>query len=138
VGIRSRRRDGVRRRAGQAFVVVLLAAAAGGCARSTHVNAGPPTTLPPNSRVVRVANFAFTPQTLTISAGQTVVWEFNQPDAPHNVVSLSGPVSFNSGVPQGRGTFSFTFTQPGTYAYDCQVHPDMTGTVVVTQTSSPG
>jgi plastocyanin len=61
-----------------------------------------------------------------------VTWEFHQPDAPHNVVSLSGPSAFNSGVPQGHGTFQYTFNATGTYTYDCQVHPNMTGTIIVT------
>ena len=92
--------------------------------------ASPPTTLGPND--VEVANFAFTPSTLTVKAGTTVTWHFNQPSAPHNVVSLSTPQLFDSGTPKGKGTFSFTFTAPGTYPYICQVHPTMRGTIVVT------
>ena len=48
------------------------------------------------------------------------------------MVSLSDPVAFNSGVPQGHGTFQHTFTQPGSYPYICQIHPQMRGTVIVT------
>jgi plastocyanin len=81
---------------------------------------------------VLVANFSFSPQAMTVAVGTTVTWTFEQPEAPHNVVSLSLPVVFNSGTPRGRGTFRFTFTRPGTYAYICQVHPYMRGTVVVT------
>jgi plastocyanin len=81
---------------------------------------------------VEVANFAFTPATLTVKAGTTVTWHFDQPSAPHNVVSLSTPALFNSGTPKGRGTYSFTFTTPGTYPYLCQVHTTMRGTIVVT------
>jgi plastocyanin len=29
------------------------------------------------------------------------------------------------------GTYSYTFTTPGTYMYYCAVHPDMMATVVV-------
>ena len=86
----------------------------------------------PAPNTVTAANFAFTPETLTVAPGTTVTWQINQPDAPHNVVSLSGPTSFNSGVPKGKGTFTYTFTQPGTYIYDCQIHPNMKGTIVVT------
>ena len=87
---------------------------------------------PVGPNTVKVADFAFSPTSLTVHVGETVTWDFRQPDAPHNVVSLNGPASFNSGVPQGRGTYKFTFTQPGTYTYDCQVHPSMLGTVVDT------
>jgi hypothetical protein len=91
---------------------------------------GPAAPLPPDT--VRVANFAFTPSHMVVPLGTTITWEIDQPDAPHNVVSLSGPVSFNSGDPVGRGTFKFTFTTAGTYTYECTVHTNMTGTVVVT------
>lgn len=90
----------------------------------------PPTTLPPNSVVV--ANFVFTPDPITVPAGTTVTWVFEQPDAPHNVVSTTSPQAFNSGVPQGKGTFTHAFTAPGSYPYICLVHPQMKGTVIVT------
>jgi plastocyanin len=99
-----------------------------GCSGSS--SSGAPTTLGPND--VEVANFSFTPSKLTVKAGTTVTWHFNQPSAPHNVVSLSTPAVFNSGTPKGTGTYSFTFTTPGTYPYLCQVHPAMRGTVIVT------
>jgi plastocyanin len=88
--------------------------------------------LPPDT--IRAANFAFTPSHMTVPVGTTVTWEIDQPDAPHNVVSLSGPTSFNSGQPVGKGTFRFTFTTAGTYTYECTVHTNMTGTIVVTPT----
>jgi plastocyanin len=108
--------------------VLLAAVVLVGC--SSSGSSGPPTTLGPDD--VEVANFAFTPSSLTVKAGTTVTWHFNQPSAPHNVVSLANPPVFNSGTPKGTGTFSFTFTSPGTYPYVCQVHPNMHGTIVVT------
>jgi len=93
-------------------------------------SSGPPAPLPPNT--VRVANFSFSPKDLTIPLGTTITWDFDQPDAPHNVVTTSGPATVNSGTPQGSGRYTYTFTKAGRYTYDCQVHPYMTGTVVVT------
>jgi plastocyanin len=106
-------------------LVALLAAGCGGPSSS-----GPPTTIGPDG--VEVANFSFMPSTLTVKAGTTVTWYFNQPSAPHDVVSLATPPVFNSGNPQGTGTYRFTFSTPGTYPYLCQVHPIMRGTIIVT------
>jgi plastocyanin len=127
-GLRAATMGGVGRR-----IAVLLASALAvtgllaGCGGGSS-SAAP--TLGPND--VLVANFSFTPATLTVKAGTTVTWRFDQPSAPHNVVSLATPPVFNSGTPTGTGTFSFTFTTPGTYPYVCQIHPSMRGTVVVT------
>lgn len=87
---------------------------------------------PPAPDHVQVANFAFSPDSITVHVGDTVTWDFHQPDAPHNVVSGSGPDEFNSGAPQGSGHYAHRFTQAGNYAYVCTVHPSMRGVVVVT------
>ena len=77
---------------------------------------------------VKIDNFSFTPQTLTIAVGTTVTWT-NRDDIPHTVVSTDGV--FKSKVRDTDETFSFTFTKAGTYPYFCSVHPKMTGQVVV-------
>jgi plastocyanin len=78
-------------------------------------------------------SFAFSPATLTISVGTTVIW-MNTTGAPHTVTSDDGK-SFDSGIntPIGAqgGTFSFTFTKAGTFAYHCQFHTFMMGTIIV-------
>jgi plastocyanin len=99
-----------------------------GCSGSSS---SAPVTVPPNG--VLVKHFAFTPSTLTVRAGSTVTWVFDDPSDPHNVDSRSKALHFSSGDPLPRGTWSFTFTRPGTYAYRCDVHTWMHGTVVVTQ-----
>jgi plastocyanin len=79
---------------------------------------------------VDIANFAFSPATLTVKVGTTVTWT-NQDSAAHTVTSDTG--LFDSGnMPQGK-TFSYTFTTAGTYAYHCTYHAMMKATVVVTQ-----
>jgi plastocyanin len=108
-----------------ALVLCLVLSGCGGSGSS-----GPPTTLGPND--IEVADFTFAPPTLTVKVGTTVTWHFDQPSAPHNVVSLTTPVLFNSGTPKGTGTYSFTFTTPGTFPYLCQIHPSMKGTIIVT------
>lgn len=76
---------------------------------------------------VKIDNFTFTPQRLTVKAGTTVTWT-NADDIPHTVVS---PPAIRSKALDTNDTFSFTFTTPGTYAYFCSLHPHMTGTIVV-------
>jgi len=76
---------------------------------------------------VRIDNFTFGPQEVKVKAGTTVTWT-NADDIPHTVVS---PNNFRSKVMDTDGTYSFTFTTPGTYKYFCSLHPHMTGTIVV-------
>jgi plastocyanin len=77
---------------------------------------------------VKIDNFSFGPQTLTVPVGTTVTWT-NRDDIPHTVVSTDGV--FKSKVRDTDEKFSYTFTKAGTYAYFCSVHPKMTGKIVV-------
>ena len=78
---------------------------------------------------VKIDNFSFGPQVLTVAPGTKVTWK-NRDDIPHTVVSTEGV--FKSRVLDTDESFSFTFDKPGTYPYFCSVHPKMTGQVVVT------
>lgn len=93
----------------------------------------PSTTTPPTtfaqSTSISIQNFAFSPSSLSISVGTKVTWN-NMGSAPHTVTSDSGAFS-SSTLSQGQ-SFTFTFTQPGTYAYHCSIHPSMTSTIIVT------
>ena len=77
---------------------------------------------------VKIDNFSFGPETLTVPVGTTVTWT-NRDDIPHTVVSTDGV--FKSKVRDTDEKFSYTFTKAGTYPYYCSVHPKMTGKVVV-------
>ena len=72
--------------------------------------------------------FFFSPGTLTIVPGTTVVWT-NETKAPHTVTSDNG--AFGSGIINPGQTFSFTFTTAGTFAYHCSIHPFMKATIIV-------
>jgi plastocyanin len=76
---------------------------------------------------VKIDNFTFSPQSLTVKAGTTVTWT-NEDDIPHVV---AGPPTFKSKALDTDDHFSFTFTTPGTYSYFCSLHPHMTGSIVV-------
>jgi plastocyanin len=77
---------------------------------------------------VSIDNFSFTPQTLTISAGTKVTW-VNHDDVGHTVTSNDG--KFKSKTLDTNESFSYTFTDSGTYEYHCSVHPRMTAKVIV-------
>jgi plastocyanin len=77
---------------------------------------------------VKIDNFVFGPQAITVPVGTTVTWT-NSDDIPHTAVSTDG--MFKSKVMDTDEKFSYTFTKAGTYSYYCSVHPKMTGQVVV-------
>jgi plastocyanin len=82
---------------------------------------------------VNIQLFQFGPATLEISPGTTVTWS-NQDDIEHSITAgvppnPSGP--FDSEFFTKGGAFSFTFGEPGTFAYFCKRHNSMVGTVVV-------
>jgi plastocyanin len=82
-----------------------------------------------------ISDFKFTPATLTVHVGDTVTWS-NVGPSSHTATATDG--SFDTGVLKKGQSTSHTFTQAGTFAYVCQIHPFMHGTVVVlTNTTSP-
>lgn len=71
--------------------------------------------------------------TVVIGMNNTVIWT-NDDISPHTVTSVtvpSGAATFNSGIISAGGTWSMTFTVPGTYQYDCSLHLWMKGVVIV-------
>jgi plastocyanin len=75
-----------------------------------------------------VKDFMFMPTSLTVKAGSTVTW-VNMDEEPHTVVSNTQ--MFRSGALDTKETFSFKFTEPGTYHFTCSIHPRMVGTILV-------
>lgn len=74
---------------------------------------------PPGGVVVSMKGDAFSPRTLTVAQGTTVVWK-NEDPSVHTVTAEDG--SFDSkAIPPG-GTFQFTFTKAEIFAYYCTIH----------------
>jgi plastocyanin len=97
--------------------------------------AAPPATMPSMPAPagtpvpVKIAQLAFSPASVTVPVGGTVIWT-NSDQVDHTVTSMGrGPLG--SATIGTGGTYSYTFATPGTYMYYCAVHPDMMGTVVV-------
>lgn len=79
---------------------------------------------------VKIDNFAFLPNELTIKKGTEVTWT-NHDDIPHTVVAIGK--SLRSKTLDTDASFTFRFDQPGTYNYICGLHPHMKGKIVVTE-----
>jgi len=72
--------------------------------------------------------------TVVIGVNNTVTWTNNDSPSHHTAAAVTYPTgggSFNSGDMAPGASFSYTFTIPGTYTYNCAYHTWMTGTVVV-------
>lgn len=79
---------------------------------------------------VKIENFTFEPETLTVPVGTKVTW-VNDDDIPHLVSEKDG--KFRSKALDTDDSYSETFSAPGTVEYYCAIHPHMTGKIVVTQ-----
>lgn len=138
-----------RRRPAAAAVCTLLASlAACGASSSTTGNASPTsasttaattggteaaTTAAPATgsagAKISLKDIAYMPPTVSVHAGQSVTWSFDDGSTTHTVTADDR--SFDSGR-KASGTFTKTFTKPGTFSFHCEVHPSMKGTITVT------
>jgi plastocyanin len=80
------------------------------------------------SHTVTISNFAFSPATLEIGVGDTVVF-VNQDGAPHTATATNG--AFDTGRLGSGASASLGFNSAGQYDYFCAVHPRMTGSITV-------
>lgn len=79
-------------------------------------------------------NWSTDPAVDTVAVGTRVTWTWvSGPAVPHSVQSVGTPSFPSSDRMGGFGvTYSVTFDRPGSYRYNCVVHPgNMTGRVVV-------
>ena len=83
----------------------------------------------PGTNEVWIQGMAFTPSSITVSAGTIITWT-NKDATVHNVVSNTAGL-FNSPSLSTNEEFSHKFNTAGTFHYKCTFHPSMTGTVIV-------
>ncbi|MGI0102581.1 MAG: plastocyanin/azurin family copper-binding protein [Nitrosotalea sp.] len=87
------------------------------------------------SQACVTAKNCYEPDVVTVAPGDTVTWT-NADSVSHTVTSgnpsdnQTGTI-FDSSLISPASTYSFTFKDPGTYNYFCQLHPWMTGVVIV-------
>jgi plastocyanin len=104
---------------------VLVACGSGG---NVPLNAGDvvPSSSAAPSVVVLLRYASLEPSRVTIHVGQTVQWRWEQAPFPGNVTfaTFASPTMTS-------GTWSHTFSQPGTYPYRNSLRQEATGVVVV-------
>ena len=132
---------------GGALVTGLVSGCGGGSSSYPTSNGTTTTTTnTPAAASVLIAEYSFTPDTVTVKAGAMVTWT-NNGSIAHTATAdgggfdsgqlsaASGGGGYGGGYGGGTnaGSFSFTFGTAGTYAYHCANHPtQMKGVVIVT------
>ncbi|MFH1642370.1 MAG: cupredoxin domain-containing protein [Nanoarchaeota archaeon] len=86
----------------------------------------------PSGQVVHIVKNMFTPKTLTITKGTTVVW-INDDQNVHQIKERSVNHLFRSDRLNPGESTSFTFTQPGDYHYIDTINTYMSGLIIVTE-----
>jgi plastocyanin len=119
-----------------ALGLVALATISAACstAQAEPVPSGP---IDPNGPTIVAKNMAFSPATVEVKAGANVTLHFdNQDSAPHNIAiykdaSASAKLSVGEIVTAKKADQVVPALTAGTYFFRCDVHHDMTGTIVV-------
>jgi len=89
-----------------------------------------PTPKQPVTITIIIFNFYFSRATVTVPAGSTIIFK-NESPTLHTATRTSGPATFDTGNIDPGKSKSIKLTRPGTYQYDCAIHPYMKGTIIV-------
>jgi plastocyanin len=84
----------------------------------------------PKTHTVIIKRFKFVPETLTIKAGDTVVW-INKDLAPHTATSDVEEDRWDTERLNKNEEKAITFTDIGSQKYFCLYHPNMRGEIIV-------
>ena len=79
---------------------------------------------------VDIVEFTYQPDPVVVQTGGKVTWQ-NQDTAPHTATAEDD--SWDTGTIEKGKIGSETFKEPGTFAYYCEIHPTMKGTVEVVE-----
>ena len=82
----------------------------------------------PATHTVTIDASRFEPETLSVAAGDTVVW-VNKDLVAHTATSKSG--AFDSGLIAPGKSWKYKTKRAGNFAYTCTYHPTMNGTLRV-------
>ena len=110
-------------------ITALLGLTAGACGGGSDPKESTDTTKPSGGAAAAVINASGTtwePDEVSVKAGDTVKWDISG--------SIVHDLKGDEGVEHkasSKYVVSHTYDKPGTYSYQCTIHPGMTGTVTV-------
>ena len=81
-----------------------------------------------STHVISISGMKFNPPTLTVHAGDTIVWK-NDDIVPHKATSTDK--AFNSKLISQGKSWKWMARRTGEFAYRCAFHPTMSGSVVI-------
>lgn len=99
---------------------------------TSQINQNENSTQQTSPNTVDITGSTFSPQNLIIKKGTSVIWT-NHDTIAHTVTESDDQTGPQSPSLAKNQTYSFTYTETGTYAYKCSLHPSMTGTITVTE-----
>lgn len=115
---------------GEATSPASTSAASGGTPATAEPEPTKPTvTATQDAWIVKMDGFAFVPGWVEARVGDKVTWR-NLDGAIHTV-NADLNRTFESGPIEPGAEWSYTFQAPGSYAFHCNYHASMTGTVRV-------
>jgi plastocyanin len=78
---------------------------------------------------INIYSTGFSPKSVTITEGDTVIWTNRDAAANHQILADKG--QFVSPILKKNQSFSYTFKAAGTYTYKDELHPKLAGTITV-------
>ena len=94
-----------------------------------------------DSHRVSIGDYRWSQPEVNVDLGQHITWYWVGPDTIHSVTGISANAKGEDSDPQTSfpqhepgDTFQLTFDSPGTYQFQCKLHPSVRGEVVVSNT----
>ena len=80
---------------------------------------------------ILIEGFAFNPAACKVKVGSSLIFK-NLDTVPHTATALfNAPVLFDTAELAQNAAFTVRFDQPARIPYHCEIHPSMTGTILV-------
>ena len=83
---------------------------------------------------VKVSNFQFSPSSINAHVGDSITWTWV--NGIHTTTSTSvptGAATWDTPMTSSSTTFTYKLTTAGSYSFICSIHPNMVGSLTVTE-----